>query len=84
MGDGKIAPKQRPKSLVFSISRQSKHLDRVGRSTETSFHQVSVSAEQVQRFVGFDGEDNVLFVLGRLILRQGLRGVPIWVFMGER
>ena len=44
-----ISRKQRTKSLQFSISKESRHLDKVGTSKEKSFHQIH--AEQVQHFV---------------------------------
>ena len=38
----------------------------------------------VTRFVRFDTYDNVLFVAGPVILRQGLRGVPIGGFISAQ
>ena len=74
---GMIAKKQCTKvdTVCFSIFKESKYLDRAETAANKSFFQVT--APQIERFVRFDCEDNVLLVIGELVLKQGLRGVPI-------
>ena len=77
-----LAKKQRTSSLNFAVSKADKHLDHLGCASSNAF--LNVQQDQVRRFVLFDTYDNVLFVAGPLILRQGLRGVPIGGFISAQ
>ena len=55
-----------------------KRLDKLGRGSSTDCS--SISEEEVIRYVLFDIEDDIRLVFGRLILRQGGKGVLIGGF----
>ena len=57
-------------------------LDRLGKSSGGRFH--VLSSEEVMRYLTFDIQPNNLVVLGPLILRPGLIGVPIGGFLGTQ
>lgn len=59
-----------------------KHLDRLGSAASKDFY--IVSSDQVLRYVKFDIEDCNLFTLGNLILKQGVKGVPIGGFLSAQ
>lgn len=62
--------------LWFSIDKASeKTFDTVGKSSESNF--VLVNEKQVERFAAFDMVHNRLFTSRRVVLAQGLKGVPI-------
>ena len=62
--------------LRFCLHRRGvRKLDRLGRGSSSDY--VSISEEEVLRYVLFDIEDDTLLAFGRLILRQGGKGVPI-------
>ena len=67
----RMCAKQRTKHAVFSISRESKHLDLVGNSAAQSFLVVDEAA--IMRFLDFDSDQNVLFTAGGVVLAQGWR-----------
>ena len=77
-----VRKKHRATNLSFSVSRESNHLDRIGRSTAagcTVVHEAFVS-----RFVDFDLDDNVLFTAGGVIVAQGGKGNPIGGFISAQ
>ena len=64
----------------FSLARGGeKALDRMGKASGTQFFLVSESA--VRRFVEFDTRLNNLFTIGRVILAQATKCVPIGGFI---
>ena len=69
----------RTKDLHFSVSRESNHLDRIGKATAPGF--VLVDEQCVTRFVKLDLDDNVLFTAAAVVLAQGATGVPIGGFI---
>ena len=77
-----LAKKRRSTSLTFAVSKADKHLDHIGSAASNAF--LNVTQDLVTRFVRFDTYDNVLFVAGPVILRQGLRGVPIGGFISAQ
>ena len=77
-----VRKKHRATNLSFSVSRESNHLDRIGRSTAAGFTVVHEAC--VSRFVDFDLDDNVLFTAGGVILAQGGKGVPIGGFISAQ
>ena len=77
-----LAKKQRSSSLYFGMSKADKHLDHLGFALSNAF--LNVQQDMVRCFVLFDTCDNLLFVAGPLILRQGLRGVPIGGFISTQ
>ena len=78
----RMCAKQRIKHALFSISREIKHLDRVGTSAAQSFLVVDEAA--IMRFLDFDLDQNVLFAAGGVVLAQGGKGVPIGGFMSAQ
>ena len=75
----RMCTKQCIKQAFFSISRESKHLDRVGTSAAQRF--LVVDAAAIMRFLDFDLGQNVLFTAGGVVLAQGGKGVPIGGFI---
>ena len=79
---GECKKKLRGKTLWFSLSKEAKCLDRLGKSADRQF--TVVNDDHLTRFVKFDLQQNVLFVLGSLILRPGGKGVPIGGFISAQ
>ena len=77
-----VRAKHRATNLSFSASKESNHLDRIGRSTAPGY--TVVREECVSRFVDFDLDNNVLFTAGGVILAQGGKGVPIGGFISAQ
>ena len=59
-----------------------KDLDRFGKNSEKSF--VTLSEEEVLRFVEFDMAANVFLTVGPVILSQGAKGIPIGGFLSAQ
>ena len=78
----RMCAKQRTKHAAFSISCESKHLDRVGTSAAQSFLVVEEAA--IMRFLDLDLDQNVLFTAGGVVLAQGGKGVPIGGFISAQ
>ena len=78
----RMCANQRIKHALFSISRESKHLDQVGTSAAQSFLVVDEAA--IMRFFDFDLDQNVLFTAGGVVLAQGGKGVPIGGFISAQ
>ena len=76
---GECKKRRRGTRLWFSLSREAKSLDRIGKSSHKQFR--ILSDEEFTRFVDYDLFDNVLFVLRLLVLQQGGAGVPIGGFI---
>ena len=75
--------KRRGKTCFFSIAKNGLNfLDRLGRATTRDFS--ILTAEEVVAFVNFDIFECDLLVLGPLILRQGLKGIPIGGFLSAQ
>ena len=74
-----VGKSSRSKSLSFSVSKESKALDRLGKASTKGF--VIVSQDALERFVSFDLFDNILFIAGAVILQQNGKGVPIGGFI---
>ena len=79
---GECKKRRRGTRLWFSLSREAKSLDRIGKSSHKQFR--ILSEEEVTCFVDYDLFDNVLFVLQRLVLQQGGSGVPIRGFISAQ
>ena len=79
---GACKKRRRGKQLWFSLSKESRGLDRIGKSSHRQFR--ILHADHMLRFVDYDLFDNTLFVLHRLILRQGGSGVPIGGFISAQ
>ena len=76
-----VGPKRR--QIWFCISKDGlRKSDRLGKGTFERF--LNVSSDEVWRYVDFDFSFNNLFVLGPLVLRQGLKGVPIGGFLSAQ
>ena len=72
----KVRKMRREKTLTFALHRSGdKSLDRIGSSVCDDFY--LLTASEVSKFVSWDLFENTIVVYGRLILQQGLRGVPI-------
>ena len=54
-------------TTAFSISREFKALDRIGKSVKRSF--IRIFGDQLLRFLRFDCERNVLFVAGNVVMQ---------------
>ena len=78
----RMCAKRRVKHALFSISRESKHLDRVGTSAAQSFLVVSEAA--IMRFLDLDLDQNVLSTAGGVVVAQGGKGVPIGGFISAQ
>ena len=79
---GEYKKRRRGTRLWFSLSREARSLDRVGKSSHRQFR--VLSEEEVTRFVDYDLFDNVLFVLQRLVLQEIGSGVPIGGFISAQ
>ena len=77
-----LAKKRCSTSLTFAVSNADEHLDHIGSAASNAF--LNLTQDMVTRFLRFDTYDNVLFVAGPVILRQGLRGVPIGGFISAQ
>ena len=65
--------------LWLSIAMgNAKDLDKVGKSSAKGF--TNINEDQILRFIEFEVFHNTLFCMGRVILEQGSRGVPIGGF----
>ena len=70
-------------NLWFSIAKGGqRHLDRIGKASSSDF--TTMSFEEVRRYVLFDTEFCNLFTIGELIVRQGLKGVPIGGYLSAQ
>ena len=74
-----LAKEHRFSLFYFSISKAVRHLDVLATASANTF--LNMGQDQVKRFVLFDMYDKMLLVAGSLILREGLRCVPIGGFI---
>ena len=80
---GRARAESRGSTLWFSIAKGlEKDLDRFGRNSATSF--VTLSEEEVQRFVQFDMAENVFLAVGPILLSHGAKGIPIGGFLSTQ
>ena len=77
-----VGKSARSKCLSFSVSKESKALDRLGKASTKGF--VIVSQDALESFVSFDLFDNILFTAGAVILQQNGKGVPIGGFISAQ
>ena len=80
---GRARAGTRGSTLWFSIAKGvEKDLDRFGKNSAKSF--VTLSEEEVLRFVKFHMAENVFLTVGPIMLSQGAKAIPIGGFLSAQ